>query len=620
MELRDFPVPPSGSKRGMHWTASQYPKEPDWRQMLELCAEMGIGWIKFVEDGGGSGIEVYKACVEEFGIESVIRFYQDAPGRVGPREEDAIKRILDTLGRPFYLEICNEPDLPLEWNWERPRDWLYRSVDSFCHYGQIILDLGALPGTFSLASGAFGQVRIDEHGNVIDPIKVNYLQLIHDKNPGLLGHGAWVSMHNYGINHPLDYPYDDVNRFGTPLTYAEYMAAPPWAWDYRPMEDINAQRARDLNGPDATIWTDDTCFGAWAVFQAHLAELGLDGKVPIITTEGGHTMTRGDDGRYCKIHQTLHADLVEGLYWLIGPVANYFTNCHWMLWNTTGGWATDWWVRGHHDHSLTIGRMKGAPVGAWGEVIDVDTPTPPIPEPPEPPIIVPPPTAEPELAWLIPDWNDAALEQADVAPGDIVWELVRAEIAPDNMANTVWVSTIGEDDGQVQARVAAQSWDNPLEILPHKPGELYNRPMWKEDKLAVWIDEDQSDRVSEIHGGYWNVPGVNAHHVGYILTFKRRVVTGEVEPPVEPPVKPPVEPLEEFLRRKSWDAIGVDYNPETAFYQYAQQHDLGKPETNEHDLVHGGVSYRAQGFMGGIVFALVGDWGNIRHIGWQEEN
>ena len=186
MRLSDYPVPRNRSKRGVHWSASCYPEEHDWRGKLALCRDMGIGWIKFVDDGGVSGLNVYRACWHEYGIIPIIRFYIGTPGQCGPREADAIRRIADTLGFRTYFELCNEPDLPLEWGWKQPRNWLYLAADAYCDYAPKVLEAGGLPGTFALASGAFGQVRVDEHGNEIPPIKVNFLKLITDKL------GKWI--------------------------------------------------------------------------------------------------------------------------------------------------------------------------------------------------------------------------------------------------------------------------------------------------------------------------------------------------------------------------------------------------------------------------------------------
>jgi len=43
---------------------------------------------------------------------------------------------------------------------------------------------------------------------------------------------------------------------------------------------------------------------------------------------------------------------------------------------------------------------------------------------------------------------------------------------------------------------------------------------------------------------------------------------------------------------------------------------MGQPQTEEFSFSHGGVNYRGQGFSIAIVYAKVGDWGNIKELSW----
>jgi hypothetical protein len=75
-------------------------------------------------------------------------------------------------------------------------------------------------------------------------------------------------------------------------------------------------------------------------------------------------------------------------------------------------------------------------------------------------------------------------------------------------------------------------------------------------------------------------------------------------------------PLEETVRFMAWDEAGINYNPDAAFAKYARAHSLGKPETNEFDFEHQGVSYRGQGSSQKIIYCRVGDWANIQELAW----
>jgi len=97
-------------------------------------------------------------------------------------------------------------------------------------------------------------------------------------------------------------------------------------------------------------------------------------------------------------------------------------------------------------------------------------------------------------------------------------------------------------------------------------------------------------------------------HGGLITRVAAKHNTGVIEPP--PPQ--PVTVSEAAIRNAGWQALGVAYNPQAAFQAYARKHGLGAPLADERDL----DSVRLQPFMGGIVWAVIGDWGNIKVVEW----
>ena len=82
------------------------------------------------------------------------------------------------------------------------------------------------------------------------------------------------------------------------------------------------------------------------------------------------------------------------------------------------------------------------------------------------------------------------------------------------------------------------------------------------------------------------------------------------------PAPPPPLPLEEVLHNAAWSRRGLAYNPDAAFVKHARQHSLGSPLTPEFDVSWQRRTYRVQGFTGAIVYAEVGDWANIKSLGW----
>ena len=79
---------------------------------------------------------------------------------------------------------------------------------------------------------------------------------------------------------------------------------------------------------------------------------------------------------------------------------------------------------------------------------------------------------------------------------------------------------------------------------------------------------------------------------------------------------PPANLPEDVVREAAWSAAGICFNPAAAFPKHARENDLGNPETEEFDFSYKGVNYRGQGFSKAIVYAQVGDWGNIEEIAW----
>ena len=92
------------------------------------------------------------------------------------------------------------------------------------------------------------------------------------------------------------------------------------------------------------------------------------------------------------------------------------------------------------------------------------------------------------------------------------------------------------------------------------------------------------------------------------LIAKWAPVAGEVQPIGE--TKPPTE----AIRNAAWTLRGIPYNPDAAFARYARDNGLGAPLTVE---AYGQVDgYALQAFVGGIVYAKVGDWANVTHTDW----
>lgn len=346
MRVEDFPRPKNDNRRGVHWSASVYhPTGAALDFWIDELQAMNIKWVKLLDDSGGSSLELCQRLLAA-DIMPIVRLYrlEPNPGSIGGRELDTARRLIAEGVR--YFETNNEPDLPAEWKGGRmPPNWLEVVIDNFIRDADRIIGLGGLPALPAMGVGS--------RDNPIDWV-------VRKGRADLFSNGAWVAIHNYTLNHPLDYPYDSVNQEGTPVSQEEYDRLGTWAWEGRPRELINEWRASDKN-PGATLTNDPVCFLAFHLMDEMIVK-ALGHAVPILSTEGGPVVGWKDDRRYPRTTPRTHADwtvaindFMQGgreLHGLRCP-ASYFTMCHWLLANyrlgfrATGwesqSWYSDWW-------------------------------------------------------------------------------------------------------------------------------------------------------------------------------------------------------------------------------------------------------------------------------------
>ncbi len=244
-------------------------------------------------------------------------------------------------------------------------NWLDVVIDNFIIDADKVIALGGLP-----ALPAMGV------GSRVNPVA----EVVKRGRADLFDNGAWVAIHNYTINHPLDYPYDPVNQEGQPVSQEEYDRLGQWAWEGRPREQINEWRQSDKN-PGDTLEDDATCFLAFHLMD-QMIQQALGHAVPIISTEGGPVVGWKEDRRYPRVDPNTHAEWVvqiaefmQGTREIHGmPCSDsYFSMCHWLIANYRMGylaptwesnsWYTDWW---NGDFDLAgelpvVARLKALP-------------------------------------------------------------------------------------------------------------------------------------------------------------------------------------------------------------------------------------------------------------------
>ncbi len=164
-----------------------------------------------------------------------------------------------------------------------------------------------------------------------------------------------------------------------------------------------------------------------------------------------------------------------------------------------------------------------------------------------------------------------------------------------------------------------------LTMTPKEKSGWGNQPIWNsfspergDSGAWCWCPRGAADVVA---GG--GLP--NNQHVSWFAVWQAEPRTGDggaLEPDGDTPAGGEDEipesdttltpDLLDAIRNQLWNAANVAYNRQSSFAQYARQHKLGAPLTNEIDV----GSYRAQGFAQAIVYAPIGQWQQIRHSAW----
>lgn len=370
MRIQDFPRPNHDNRRGVHWSAAVY--HPTGAQLDYWISElqaMHIKWVKVMDDSGGSSLELCQRLLAAE-IMPIVRLYrlEPNPGHIGGREEDTVRRL--TAAGVRYFETNNEPDLPAEWkDGKMPPNWMEIIIDNFIYDADRIIALGGLP---ALPAMGIGSER--------NPIAT----VIAKGRADLFEKGVWVAIHNYTLNHPLDYPYDLVNQEGVAISQEEYDRLGPWAWEGNPRELINEWRRTDKN-PGDTLLEDAACF-LGVILMDEMIVKTLGRQLPILSTEGGPVIGWKDDRRYPRVDPRTHAewivainDFMQGNRAIHGYRCpnSYFTMCHWLIANYRLGfmapgwesqsWYSDWW---NADFNLKGALPVVAAVKAMPNIVD----------------------------------------------------------------------------------------------------------------------------------------------------------------------------------------------------------------------------------------------------------
>jgi hypothetical protein len=336
--LSAYPRPPQDNGRGVHWspTNQKLPADVVDYFVAELL-EMNIKWVKFLQDDLPTVTDPY--LVEQLvanDIEPIMRIFK--PFNEPYRHLSALVAEANSRG-VHYFELYNEPNLAGPaggWPDGEPIN-LERMIDLWIPAAEAVHTAGGQPSLPPLAGG----------GAVDDMVFLrNFLDGIRARGRSDLLPGAWLPVHNYFLNHPLDYPTDLVNVSDVPLTTEEITAR---ALTPEQVEAINQARARaKLPRAEGGFWVGNTIdedSNAFRKFEAYAnifySRFGY--YLPVIGTEGGAVIGAAEDPRYPPVRAEDLATLTLKAYQaMLDDVPEYFfAQTPWLLANRAGEHTDD---------------------------------------------------------------------------------------------------------------------------------------------------------------------------------------------------------------------------------------------------------------------------------------
>jgi hypothetical protein len=309
---------------------------------LERLLGMSVTWVMALTDSDAFYQQGAAEVLLSAGIIPIVRFNgSNLPGHfTHMAATEQLAALYAQHGAPLFVQYLNEPGDPREWEGGTvPPDWWDIWTSRWREGAALIIERGAMA---VLPDGpCFPQSPFPACSQGIEDLFA----------------GGWVAYggHYYGLNRPLDYPYDDAQRYGTPMTPEEYdaslddFAADPM-WRDPPLDVLNQARAEQAD-PDLTPLQDDTCWRGWEKVEWWMGrDLGF--RIPHLMGEGGWTpKARAGSGGDFELRYTLPtprrvAERTLAMYQEPSPL---FAICPWLLASEHlggSGWYDDAWCGG----------------------------------------------------------------------------------------------------------------------------------------------------------------------------------------------------------------------------------------------------------------------------------
>jgi len=323
---------PFGYHGGWCREAGEWPRS----YWLDLMKAMGLSWVVLLTDGD-SVLEPFdgKSPLEWLlgaGVVPVVRYYGQLPYPFAGH--DAVRRAVPIYAehglRPFW-QLWNEPGNDREWaGGDAPEDWWERFVPLWNQAARDVEALGGWPG-------------------FPDGPDYDYDRR-HPFRDAEWTENRWFGSHPYGLGRPIEFPLDDVSRFGVPLVEGAYREALDDFWLVRDWMDVwvegdealTVELSLALVNERRAAWADPdpparytACWNSWRVTDAAARE-ALDGWVPsLIVTEGGWTPRdragTGDRIDYRWPYTTPRMVAHKTLEVFEDPASPFLGICPWLL-------------------------------------------------------------------------------------------------------------------------------------------------------------------------------------------------------------------------------------------------------------------------------------------------
>lgn len=331
LPLGAFPRPPADNGLGVHWSTHLYAQSDEATSyFVSELGRMNVKWVKLLVDGT-SGRD-YDETIEELvdrGIMPVLRIYQQCNTPYDPEELDELVRHYVDMG-VYYFETYNEPNQFGEsGGWCQPGGVpqpVYLA-EIWAEAARTIYQAGGYP---SLPSFFAPSQKVE---NWDRDFFYQFFEALRAQGNEQVLYFSWAAIHNYHLNHPPTYPYDEVNLTSRPLTPAEIGRY-----------DLTKEQVADINQARATarepggfflgdnLYDDTSSFFHFIAYRNQFYDLfGFD--IPLISTEGGATKESGEDPRYPVVDGPTVADWTRWTtaYMLDDAPDYYLATMTWLL-------------------------------------------------------------------------------------------------------------------------------------------------------------------------------------------------------------------------------------------------------------------------------------------------